>query len=107
MYVNLSCCENYGFLKKEKIDTKIALMVYKKANQIALDSTSDAIGVSEIALELEKLLSTILMKENLLDKKEYSRINDLINQWDPVNVSIKEEGACASIQQVLIGLLPL
>ena len=63
-----------------------------------------------MAEELDKLLRPILMRENLLDKSEYSRINDLINEWTPEKELEQEQEKvvhCAQIQAVLIGLLPI
>lgn len=113
MFFKQACycgCE-MGLLEEKKIDTDLAISIYaeanKKANKKAEEAKQKAYGADEIATELEKLLSPILMEKNLLDKEEYSRIEGLINQWDPKNLSNKKMGACASIQQVLLGLLPI
>ena len=57
-----------SFFEKGKINTEFALMMYKKSNEAALKKGLEAIGADEIASELEKLFSPILMKKNLLDE---------------------------------------
>lgn len=94
-----------------KIDTFLALEKYELAEQKAEEKAKNAkkrvYGADEIAEELELLLAPMLMEANLLDQKEFSRIEKLINTWCPDHLGGKEMAKCGGVQQVLLAMLPI
>lgn len=96
-----------GLIGQDCIDTTAALALYAQAEQMAKENAQSkekkTYGAEEIADELDKLLSPILMVTNLLDDKEYFRLDQLIKDW----YSEHETGKCAAVQMNLINLLPV
>lgn len=96
-----------GLLDKKGVDTQEAIKLYDQAEGMAKRSAEahgkKVYGAEQIADELDKLLRPILMRENLLDAKEYTRIQQLIYDWD----SEVDTGKCAAVQMNLINLLPV
>lgn len=100
-----------SLIEKNSIDTNKAIKIYNEAEKIAKNKAEQAhrkdYAADDIAPEIEKIITPILMSKNLLDPNEYSRIEQLVNDWYPENLNQQAMMNCALMQQVITSLLPI
>jgi hypothetical protein len=98
-------------IQEQGINTAAALELFRevmpRAERSAHALNKAAYGADEIADQLELILKPILMKMNLLEEAEYTRIYTVVFEWYPKELDPEDLQHCGLIQQIMLSLLPV